>query len=34
MINFVAYVDTKIKIKGISHYSKICRNPFKVIHFW
>jgi len=32
MINFVAYVDTKIK--GISHYSKICRNPFKVIHFW
>jgi len=27
LINFIAYVDTKIK--GILHYSKICRNPFK-----
>jgi len=27
LINFIAYVDTNIK--GISRYSKICRNPIK-----
>jgi len=26
LIDFISYVDTKII--GISHYSKICRNPF------
>jgi len=26
LINFISYVDTKIK--GISRYSKLCRNPF------
>jgi len=26
LINFISYVDTKIK--GISLCSKICRNPF------
>jgi len=29
LINFI--VNTKVK--GISHYSKICRNPFKVLLF-
>jgi len=27
LINFISYVATKIK--EISHYSKLCRNPFK-----
>jgi len=27
LINFISYVATKIK--EISYYSKLCRNPFK-----
>jgi len=30
-INFISYVATKIK--EISHYSKLCRNPFKILFF-